>query len=302
MKPAFKHIVGQDHIKRQLSFYLDAYKTTGVLPFLMFNGARGIGKTEFARAVGAACKKTFYEINSSSIKNEKQFFEQLMPQVQGTECVLFFDEAHELPKKLVSAFLTIFNTEKKNVVHYTHQDVEYTFDFAQMSFVFATTELDRLFPPFKDRLSVVDFVAYTSSEVKQIIQKRIPDVKFEAGVLDEIATTVRGNARSAVKRSNDIKMFCEAKNNPDFSNEDWKSLCHKANINARGVTNTEIQVLAALKSRGPLTLTSLAAITGLSAQALRRDVELHLLRMNFLRIDAKREITSAGLKLLETIG
>ena len=302
MNKAFNEIVGQDHIKRQLSFYLDAYKTTGVLPFLMFNGQRGIGKTEFARAVGAACKKTFYEINSSSIKNEKQFFEQLMPQIQDTECCLFFDEAHELPRKLVVAFLSVFNTEKKSVVYYTYQDVEYRFDFTKMSFIFATTEMDRLFAPFKDRLTVVDFVPYTNEEVKRIIQKRIPDVKFESGVLNEIATTIRGNARSAVKRAKEIEMYCEAKNNPSFSLEDWKSLCHKANINTRGLSNTEIQILSALKERGPLTLTMLSAITGLSVQALRKDAELHLLKMNLLRIDSKREITSAGLRLLESIG
>ena len=302
MNPTFKHIVGQDHIKRQLSFYLDAYKTTNILPFLMFNGQRGIGKTEFARALGGAAKKTFYEINSSSIKSEKQFFEQMMPQIQGTECILFFDEAHELPKKLVTAFLSILNTEKKTVVHYTYQDVEYTFNFEQMSFIFATTEMDRLFAPFKDRLTVVDFVPYTNSEVKDIIKKRVPSVKFAAGVLDDIATTIRGNARSAVKRAKEIEMYCEAKNNPDFSSEDWASLCHKANINKRGLSNTEIQILNALKERGPLTLTMLSAITGLSIQALRKEAELHLLKMNLLRIDTKREITSQGLRLLETIG
>ncbi len=302
MHKSFAHITGQEHIKRQLSFYLDAYKANSTLPFLMFNGQRGIGKTEFARAVGAACKKTFYEINSSSIKNEKQFFEQLMPQIQGTECILFFDEAHELPKKLVTAFLSIMNTEKKTVVHYTYQDVEYTFDFTQMSFIFATTEMDRLFAPFKDRLTVVDFVPYSNGEIKDIIKKRIPDVKFAAGALDEIATTIRGNARSAVKRAKEIEMYCEAKNNPDFSLEDWKELCHKANINARGLSNTEIQILTALKERGPLTLTMLSAITGLSIQALRKDAELHLLKMNLLRIEGTRQITSQGLRLLETIG
>ena len=301
MNPTFKHIVGQDHIKRQLSFYLDAYKTTNILPFLMFNGQRGIGKTEFARALGSAAKKTFYEINSSSIKSEKQFFEQMMPQIQGTECILFFDEAHELPKKLVTAFLSILNTEKKTVVHYTYQDVEYTFNFEQMSFIFATTEMDRLFAPFKDRLTVVDFVPYSNSEVKDIIKKRVPSVKFAAGVLDDISTTIRGNARSAVKRAKEIEMYCEAKNNPDFSLEDWKELCHKANINPRGLSNTEVQILTALKERGPLTLTMLSAITGLSVAALRKDAELHLLKMNLLRIDTKREITSAGLRLLETI-
>ena len=180
----FNHIVGQEHIKRQLSFYLDAYKTSGILPFLMFNGQRGIGKTEFARAIGAAAKKVFLEVNSSSIKNEKMFFEQMMPQIQDTECVIFFDEAHELPRKLVAAFLTVFNTEKKSVVYYSCQDVEYCFDFTKMSFIFATTELDRLFAPFKDRLTVVDFVPYTNDEVKRIVQKRIPDVKFESGVLN----------------------------------------------------------------------------------------------------------------------
>ena len=301
MNSAFNSIVGQDHIKRQLSFYLDAYKTSGVLPFLMFNGQRGIGKTEFARAVGAASKKVFLEINSSSIKNEKMFFEQMMPQVQDTECVLFFDEAHELPRKLVVAFLTIFNTEKKSVVYFTYQDVEYKFDFTKMSFIFATTELDRLFAPFKDRLTIVDFVPYSNDEVKRIIQKRIPDVKFDSGVLNEIATTIRGNARSAVKRAKEIEMFCEAKNNPSFSLEDWQSLCHKANINTRGLSNTELQILTALKERGPLTLTMLSAITGLSVQALRKDAELHLLKLNFIQIDGKRHITSQGLRLLETI-
>jgi len=225
----------------------------------------------------------------------------MMPQIQDTECVIFFDEAHELPKKLVAAFLTVFNTEKKSVVYYTYQDVEYRFDFTKMSFIFATTEMDRLFAPFKDRLTVVDFVPYSNDEVKRIVQKRIPDVKFESGVLNEIATTIRGNARSAVKRAKDIEMYCEAKNNPSFSLEDWSSLCHKANINTRGLSNTEIQILVSLKERGPLTLTMLSAITGLSVQALRKDAELHLLKMNLLRIDGKREITSQGLRLLETI-
>jgi Holliday junction resolvasome RuvABC ATP-dependent DNA helicase subunit len=204
---SFQHIIGQDRLKRQLSFYLDAYKATSTLPFLMFNGQRGIGKTEFARAVGAACKKTFYEVNSSSIKNEKMFFEQFMPQVQDSECVILLDESHELPRKLVTAFLTIFNTEKKNVVYYTHQDIEYRFDFTKMSFIFATTEMDRLFAPFKDRLTVVDFVPYSNDEIKRIIQKRLPDVKFEGNVLNDISTTIRGNARSAVKRAHSHHAF-----------------------------------------------------------------------------------------------
>ena len=301
--PTFDKLIGQNHIKRQLSFYLDAAKNNGVLPFLMFNGQKGIGKTEFARALAKANKKRFIEINSSTIKNEQQFFEQVMlPMITDQDVTVFFDEAHDLPKKLVTTFLTIFNTEKGHVKEFTYRDMEFVFDFSRQSYFFATTELDKLFPPFKDRLTVVDFVPYSNGETKQIIKMRIPDVVFEDAALADIVTTVRGNARSAVKRAKEIEMYCEAKNNPDFSAEDWASLCHKANINKRGLSNTEVQILTALKERGPLTLTMLSAITGLSVQALRKDAELHLLKMNLLRIDTKREITSQGLRLLETIG
>jgi len=225
-----------------------------------------------------------------------------MPQIQDTECMIFLDEAHELPKKLVVAFLSILNTEKKTVVHYTHQDVEYVFDFSKINFVFATTEMDRLCAPFKDRLTVIDFTPYSNSEVKDIIKKRIPAVKFAAGVLDDIATTIRGNARSAVKRAKEVEMFCERKNNTSFSLQEWSNLRHEVNINKNGLTNTEIQVLRVLKDRGPSTLTMLSAVTGMSRTSLQRDVETHLLKVNYLRIEGTRQITGSGLTFLEQIG
>ena len=299
----FDNLIGQNHIKRQLSFYLDAAKNSGVLPFLMFNGQKGIGKTEFARALAKANKKRFIEINSSTIKNETQFFEQVMlPMITDQDVTVFFDEAHDLPKKLVTTFLTIFNTEKGHVKEFTYRDMEFVFDFSRQSYFFATTELDKLFPPFKDRLTVVDFVPYSNSETKEIIKMRIPDVVFEDAALADIVTTVRGNARSAVKRAKEVEMFCESKNDTSFSLKEWGDLRHKVNINKNGLTNTEIQVLRVLKDRGPSTLTMLSAVTGMSRTSLQRDVETHLLKVNYLRIEGTRQITGTGLTFLEQIG
>jgi Holliday junction resolvasome RuvABC ATP-dependent DNA helicase subunit len=299
----FDKLIGQNHIKRQLSFYLDVAKNSGVLPFIMFNGQKGIGKTEFARSLAKASKKKFVEINASTIKNEQQFFEQIiMPNVNDQDVTLFLDEAHELPKKLVATFLTIFNTERSKFREFTFRDMEFTFDFSRQSFIFATSELDKIFVPFKDRLTIVDFTPYSNEETKEIIKMRIPDVQFEDGVLDEIVTTVRGNARSAVKRCVDIFDHCDKKNKTNFSLEDWKDLRYQVNINKNGLTNTEIQVLQALKQRGPSTLTMLSAITGMSRTSLQRDVETHLLKHNYLRIDGTRQITGTGLQFLEQIG
>ena len=71
----FKNLVGQDEVKRQLSFYADAQNKTGLAPFLMLSGAKGLGKTEFAKRYASSLKnkdgktRAFLEINCSTIKN-----------------------------------------------------------------------------------------------------------------------------------------------------------------------------------------------------------------------------------------
>ena len=80
---AFDKLVGQDSVKKKLGFYLEAYNSTSIVPFLNFVGAKGLGKTEFAREFGRNIlnnegnKRTFVEINSSTVKGVNQFFECL---------------------------------------------------------------------------------------------------------------------------------------------------------------------------------------------------------------------------------
>ena len=64
-----------------------------------------------------------------------------------------------------------------------------------------------------------------------------------------------------------------------------------------GLTNTEKQLLTALKEIGSATLTGLSAKLGLSKTALQRDHEMYLLNKNLIEIDGKRKITARGLKL-----
>jgi len=53
-------------------------------------------------------------------------------------------------------------------------------------------------------------------------------------------------------------------------------------------------VLTILRREGQASLQELSAKTGLSRTALQRDVELHLMKLNFIKIDGKRHITRAG--------
>ena len=304
----FDGLIGQDNVKRKLSFYLKAFNKTSICPFLNFVGAKGLGKTEFAKAFARnltnqdGSPRPFLEINCSTIKNNEAFFEQIfLPVIANNEVTILLDEAHALPKDLTNAFLTIFNTEKDHVKDFHWEEQVFTFNFKKQTFLFATTESDKLFPPLKDRLTTIDFEPYEYSELGQILQTKVPDVNFTADALYQISKTTRGNARNAVMRAKEIMLFCEAENCPNFDGASFEKFCDTLGILPHGITCTEKQLLQILAERGACTLSMLSASTGLSTTSIRADHELYLLRKNFMQIDGKRKITSDGRKVLTSV-
>ena len=218
----------------------------------------------------------------------------------NNEITILFDEAHALPKDLTMAFLTIFNTEKTNTKDFTYEDQTFTFDFSKQTFIFATTESDKMFPPLKDRLTTVDFEQYSQSNLGEIIKLNCEGVNFSDEALNLLSSTVRGNARNAVMRSKEITLYCESENKNCFNKEDFETLIDLLGILPQGITCTEKQILEILAERGSCKLQALSAITGLSPTSLRRDHEVYLLRKNFMVIDGERKITNSGKTLIQS--
>ena len=304
----FPNLVGQNAVKKKLSFYLNAFHKTSQSPFLLMAGAKGLGKTEFAKAFAKNLynqdgeKRTFLELNCSTIKNNEQFFEQIfLPIVADNEITILFDECHALPQDLTMAFLTIFNAESTSRKTFEWNEMTFEFNFKNQTFIFATTETDKIFPPLKDRLTVVDFEPYTEQELSDIIELVAPDIEFTEKCLKEVSTTIRGNARSAVKRAKEVQLYCGSKESNFFALDDFKELSDSVGILPHGLTNTEKQILEALNNCGSATLTGLSAKLGLSKSALQRDHELYLLNKNLIEIDGKRKITGTGIKLCKTL-
>jgi Holliday junction resolvasome RuvABC ATP-dependent DNA helicase subunit len=308
MNDYFSHLIGQDNVKKKLNFYLKAYQVTSVCPFLNLVGAKGLGKTLFAKEFAKnlknkdGSKRPFLELNCSTIKNNAQFFEQIfIPLIMNNEITILFDEAHALPKDLTMAFLTIFNTEKTNKKEFVYDEQTFEFDFTKQTFIFATTESDKLFPPLKDRLSTVDFEPYNTNNLGEIIKLNCDGINFSDQALQKLSLTVRGNARNAVMRSKEIVLYCESENQNTFEVSDYLQLTDLLGILPYGITCTEKQILEILADRGSCKLQTLSAITGLSPTSLRRDHEVYLLRKNFMQIDGERKITNFGKSLIESI-
>ena len=236
MKETFENIVGQDAAKKKLNFFLGGYKATGIVPHLMFVAPKGCGKTTMAKAFGKQLlarhdedrigrPKRFLEINCSTIKSVKQFFNQIViPHINDKECTVLFDEASELPKDVTMALLTILNPNKENRTSFSYEDYVVDFDFSRQTFMFATTEAQQIFHALMDRTERVDLEDYTYDELGEIVKRVCEGKKFENDILPDVATVLRGNARAAQKMANNIDVYLDAKKSKKFTRADWDKL------------------------------------------------------------------------------
>tara|TARA_Y100000593_G_scaffold17054_1_gene34090 strand:- start:2932 stop:4062 length:1131 start_codon:yes stop_codon:yes gene_type:complete len=311
----FTNVVGQVKAKRRLNFYLDGYNSTRVLPHLMFIAPKGCGKTMMAKEVGKQLAgteeivegrpkaKKFLEINCSTIKSVKQFINQIVvPHVNQQECTVLFDECSELPKDVTMALLTILNPNAENRTTFSYEDYVCDFDFRQQSFMFATTEAQTIFHALMDRCERIDLEEYTYGELGEIVQRVCKDVTFEDGLVNEIATVLRGNARAAQKMSTNIKNYLGARKATFFSGTDWASLQHSLGILPLGLSPIELQILYLLAEKRECSLTYLSAKTGLTKPCLQRDFEMYLQKSSLMEIStAGRKITAKGKEYLENL-
>ena len=304
----FPDIVGQDKAKKKLQFFHRGYEASGIIPHLMFIAPKGCGKTTLAKAIGRQLKssetgktKRFLEINCSTIKNVKQFFNQvIVPHVANKECTILFDEASELPKDVTMMLLTCLNPNENNRNEFAYEDYVVDFDFRIHSFLFATTEAHKIFHALMDRCERVDLEEYSYNQLGTIIARQMKGIKFEKGVLDDVATVLRGNARAAQKMANNMKTYLQAKNSKKFTNKDWLVMKDELGILPLGVNRIELIVLNALKQKKECSLTHLAAKTGLTPQCLRQDFEMYLQKMSLMEITTSgRALTKTGHEYLE---
>ena len=317
----FEEIIGQEQAKKKLNFYLDSYKSTRLMPHLALCAPKGQGKTTLARETAKGLykfnddnkieineetqkprRKSFIEINCSTLKSVKQFINSLIiPYVQDKDVTLLFDEASEIPKDISMALLTILNPNPENRTTFSFDDYVCEFDFRKCTFIFATSEAQRVFHALLDRLTRIDLEEYTVPEMERILQKNAKNVVFDPDVLLDIASVLRGNARAAAKMAGDVKVYL--KNKLQFGNKEWKGLKDILGILPLGLNPTELTILRHLADNGDGTsLTCLSAKTGLSRESLQRDYEIYLQRHSLMEIGTTgRQITAKGLEYVRAL-
>ena len=308
----FKDIVGQEKPKKELGFYLDSYLTTRMIPNMMIVAPKGQGKTTIARELAKGLvqfddmgsvvqvpskldptvmkdkRKPFIEVNCSTLKSVKQFINGLViPYIQDKDVTLLFDEASEIPRDVTMALLTILNPNPDNRTTFSMDEYVCDFDFRRQTFIFATSEIQKVFHALSDRLERITLEEYSNEHLAAIVAKGLPEVNCKGNVVLDVATVLRGNARAAQKMASKIMSYL--KGSKVFMPKHWDELRSILSIYPLGLNAIEIQILRYLAQNTTGTsLTGLSAKTGMSRESLQKDTELYLQKHNL------KEITTGG--------
>lgn len=187
---------------------------------------------------------------------------------------------------------------RSNRTSYTFNDVEYTFDFKKITFVFATTEDDKIFHALRDRLVTISLEPYGEKELAEIIELVVDgQMSFEGDTLEKTAKLVRRNARSADRMAKNAMAF----NSPVFTTKHLETLKEKLNLFPSGVTHNEVRALRVLANDGESSLGHLSCRLAQASAAVQKEVEPYLIAMGLMEINGLRRITLKGRNFLKEI-
>lgn len=305
----FTSIVGQTSAKKKLSFFIDNYKRNGRMAHCFLNAPKGCGKTTFARTIAAILnrhnpEKGYVELNCGSIKNAKQFCEQvLLTRVIDRDVTVLFDEAHELNQSVSTQLLTMLNPNENHTNRLVYEDFDFDIDFRRQTFLFATTEADKVQSPLKNRLEEIHLQSYSLPELSEIIKLNVEkhEILAEDSTVEKVATVTRGNAREAVKIANHIVDYMNGQDDI-FGDQQWEEMKSSLDILPLGITPVELDVLREIRTSGT-SLSDLAAATGLTKTAISGSAETFLRQNKLMYVGEKswRYLTQRGADLLREV-
>lgn len=290
-------IIGQEKLKSTLSFYYNGYKRDGYMPVICFDAPKGEGKTLFLMELAKALKRKTFLVNCGTIKSKTDLInEVLMPAAGSNEpLTVLLDEIHALHHLAQIPLLTVFAPNKDNRNTLTINNVPMTFDLHKLTFLCATTNLEKLLSPLKDRMKVLSLEEYNSKDIAKIISVNCPVFLEEDFLHDEIIKFVRINPRSAIYLAKDIEIYCKGQGSNFFGSVQWNEMRKHLDLLPYGLTRQEEKLLKIIKSSpGGSKLTHLASVMCKDNRSIQ-DMERYLTAQGLiLNEDGRRKLTPKG--------
>ncbi len=300
-----KEFVGQESIKDSLTIFMQAAKKRNEpMEHVLLHGPPGIGKTTLAHIIGKEMGVGVRVTSGPAIEKAGDLGAILTNLEDGD--VLFIDEIHRLNRVIEEVLYPAMEEYALDIVVGKGPSARtLRLDLPKFTLVGATTRMNLLSSPLRDRFGTVfrlDF--YSNEDIEKILKRsaKILGVGIDTGALTAIAARSRRTPRVANRLLKRVRDFAQVKSDGKITKDLAMTALKQLSIDEAGLDEIDRKILSFIIEKyggGPVGLNTIAAAIAEEQSTLEDVYEPYLMQSGFLaRTSRGRVVTESGYKHL----
>ncbi|MFH5803205.1 Holliday junction DNA helicase RuvB C-terminal domain-containing protein [Alienimonas sp. DA493] len=291
---SLSHLIGNDHVKRQVQVALDAsFEDRVRFPDTLLTGPPGMGKSSLAHVIAEELATDCHETLGQSVSGAAELNALLLSAKDGE--LIHIDEVHELPVEQQTALFLCLDRRKLTVANRTGA---VSIPLANFSLLLSTTDPHKVLQPLRDRMRLtLDLDYLIEIELAEIVRHRSRALGWEIadGVAAEIARRGRGTPRIALRILQSARRVSRSEGEAVVMPDHLRLACDLDRIDDMGLTGQEQKYLGLLGD-GPTRLNVLSSCLGIPSRTVSEVVEPFLIRSGLVVKDdgGRRTLTAGG--------
>jgi Holliday junction DNA helicase RuvB len=283
------------------------------LPHMLFRGASGIGKTEFARATAKEMGFNFHPLLCSPSTSTGKLVEMLKGLNEGD--LFFLDESHNLSKEGQELLYPVIDSLTLPNTKGAGDEGTEPVTVKPFTLILASDQFGKMLNALKRRIAVsITLEEYTLEETRAITSSYAAESGLDLSpqATTRIAEASRGIPRKIEFLLDETKIHMAAENagksgmgstDREITKPEIERILKIIGVDEENLWEIDRRYLRFLflKSK-PVSLQNLAGILEIDKDTIYRDIEGYFIKRNLVDITRGRVITEAGRTLILKIG
>ena len=296
----FNEYVGQDKIKDSLNIFIQAAeKRQEAMEHILIHGGPGLGKTTLAHII-AREKNANIRVTSGPAVERAGDLAAILTNLQDGD-IIFVDEIHRLNKTIEEVLYPAMEDYCLDLVVGKGPTAKtLRLDLPKFTIIGATTKINLISSPLRDRFGMVCRLEYYNNEdIQKIIERsaKILSIELENEVGKKIASRSRWTPRIANRLLKRVRDFSQVKGDGVVTQDLVDQALATLEIDKLGLDQVDRKILQTIVEKfngGPVGLNTIAAITAEDMSTVEEVYEPFLLQIGFLARTPRGRVVTEG--------
>jgi holliday junction DNA helicase RuvB len=295
----FNEYIGQEELKEKLEVYIRACQMRDeALDHMILFGPPGLGKTTLCQIMSQRMDVNI-KICSGPMLERTGDLVAILSGLQKHD-ILFIDEIHRTPSNVEEVLYSAMEQFKIDIIVGKGPGAKtITIPVQPFTLIGATTKIGAISAPLRSRFGITEHIKfYSVKEIASVILQNAKhlEVLLKQDAAEELARRARGTPRIAKKLLRRVRDFAQVHHKNKASKAVVVSTMEALGIDENGFTTIDTLLLRKLTldyQGGPVSLNTLASLTGEDRETIETVYEPYLIRQGFL------EKTSRGRQIVQ---